>query len=75
MRFEEALAAVDSSRSSKCSGGRWLDTLDADTLASIETALETMPVYRVWRACTVMGAKMSNSTFERHYKKVCRCFQ
>lgn len=73
MKFEEALAALDADKSNTCAAGKWFASLDDDTRASVENALDNVPIYRVWRAAQVMGLKASNSTFDRHVQKICRC--
>lgn len=56
-----------------CVTQHWLNSLDDKTRGDILKALETLPVYRVWRAAKVLGEPPAATTFSRHFAGSCKC--
>ena len=73
MKFDEALQSL-SKKDGSCKIGKWLETLAEDDLKQIHQAFETMPSYRIFRACIAMGLdSRTDSTWYTHWDGRCKC--
>jgi hypothetical protein len=72
MNFKDALASLDEDKGS-CPITKWLDEQTPETQQEISTALQDLPMNKVFRACQRMGLKCAQATWHRHFTRQCRC--